>query len=70
MAVPILAPVAAVANVADGIAGIIGDISDKHKELTDAAAAEGKNLGTNDAIGTSMSSAGMVATQSATSRTY
>lgn len=69
LAVPILAPVAGVADVVSGIMGIAGDVSGTKKAKDDAGASKTQNTETGGQIA-SASSEGQVADSSTQQRTY
>ena len=70
LAVPILAPVAGVADVVSGIMGIAGDASGTKKAKNDAGTLRDKNTEAGDGATVSTGSAGQIASSSTQQRTY
>ncbi len=70
LAVPILAPVAGVADIVSGAMGIAGDVSGTKKAKSDAGATKDQNTesGAGDIV--SAGSSGQIASQSTQQRTY
>ena len=70
LAVPILAPVAGVADVVSGIMGIAGDVSGSKKAKDDAGSVKDQNTEAGDGDIASAGSSGQIASQSTQQRTY